>query len=163
MTANGQPRQCQPCTACCDGWLVINTTVIKACPGTPCQHISPAGCRIYEQRPVNPCRNFDCGWVRVDSPLPDWMRPDQSGAIVQFGEIKWQGHVLDLVVPVGGEVPERTLNWLMEFANRRQVPMVYAEHVISHGVFTGRKVMVYAHQPLRQALINWLNAGNVLW
>jgi len=163
MTGTRQPRQCQPCTACCDGWLVINTANIKACPGMPCTHSSSSGCRIYQQRPENPCRNFNCSWVREDSPLPEWLRPDLSGAIVQFGEIKWQGYVLDLVVPVGEKVPEHTLNWLMQFAERRQVPMVVAEHVAGDGIFTGRKTMVYAHQPLRQALIDWLNAGNVLW
>lgn len=32
-------------------------------PGKPCHFVSDVGCRIYEQRPVSPCRKFVCAWV----------------------------------------------------------------------------------------------------
>ena len=92
------------------------------------------------------------------------MKPNECKAIVLHGAIKWQGAVLDLVLPVGQKVPEETLAWLRESASKRQVPFVFAEHFVEDGVWTGgKRLNVYGPQPLRDDLIKWLDAGNTLW
>ncbi len=54
-----EKRSCGSCTACCEGWLVINTEAVNAYPGHPCNQVnSGKGCKIYETRPCDPCRNF---------------------------------------------------------------------------------------------------------
>ncbi len=60
-------RQCQPCTACCDGWVQITVKGCEAYPGHPCPHSTGEGCDDYENRPVDPCRKFECAWVKSGS------------------------------------------------------------------------------------------------
>lgn len=158
-------RECGNCTACCDGWLVINTDSIKAYPGKPCAYSVNNGCEIYQTRPERPCRTFNCSWVMCENDeLPDWLKPSNSKAIVVNHAINWYGNILDLVLPVGRKVPQRTLNWLVANARHNNRPFVCAEHEVKNKVFTGAKtIKVFAHQPLREKLIEWLNAGNTLW
>lgn len=102
-------RECQPCTACCDGWVKIEVKGCEAYPGYPCPHSTGKGCDDYENRPVNPCRKFECEWVKESSYLPDWFKPSECGALVIDSVICWQGLAVDLAVPVGREIPEQTL------------------------------------------------------
>jgi hypothetical protein len=39
-------RQCQPCTACCDGWVQITVKGCEAYPGHPCPHSTGKGVMI---------------------------------------------------------------------------------------------------------------------
>ena len=118
-------RQCQPCSACCDGWVQITVRGCEAYPGHPCPHSTGSGCDDYENRPVNPCRQFECAWKQSNSRLPERFRPDQSGALVIDHILDWEGLVVDLAVPVGREIPEATLQWLMEQAETQMRPLIY--------------------------------------
>lgn len=118
-------RECQPCTACCDGWVKIEVKGCEAYPGHPCPHSTGSGCGDYENRPVNPCRQFECEWVQEGSFLPDHFRPDECGALVLGSAFQWQGLSVDVAVPVGREIPEQTLQWLMMFAEQNMRPLVY--------------------------------------
>lgn len=118
-------RECQPCTACCDGWVQITVKGCEAYPGHPCPHSTGKGCDDYENRPVSPCREFECAWVRPGSFLPEDFRPNECGALVIDHILKWQGLVVDLAVPVGREIPEKTLQWLMQHAEQTMRPLIY--------------------------------------
>lgn len=120
-------RQCQPCTACCDGWVRIEVKGCEAYPGHPCPHSTGSGCDDYENRPVNPCRQFECTWVKQGSYLPDDFRPNECGALVIDSILQWQGLTVDLAVPVGREIPENTLHWLMQFAEQNMRPLIYQQ------------------------------------
>ena len=50
------------------------------------------------------CINFNCGWVVGESPLPDWMKPDNAKVIVIFNKITWHGLPVDVAVPVGRKI-----------------------------------------------------------
>ena len=159
-------RSCGSCTACCEGWLVVNADTVKSYPGNPCKHVhSGKGCGIYESRPSNPCRIFYCDWVSDnDGKYPEWMKPNNSKAIVAFEKIPWNGKMLDLVVPVGSNIPEKTLKWLTNSARKYSRPFIFAEHEVKNGSYTGNwNFKVYAPQPMRDNILAWLDAGNKLW
>ena len=109
-------RSCQPCTACCDGWVKMTIQGVPVFPGHPCPHSTRQGCDDYLNRPIDPCVNFSCGWIMAASPLPDWMKPDNARVIVLFNKFQWQGVPVDLAVPVGKRIPPRALTWLRNFA-----------------------------------------------
>src|SRR2546429_2992745 len=74
-------RKCGTCTACGDGWVAGNTRGPERKPGQPCHFGGGGCCTIYAQRPVEPCRNFVCGWLMPDSPFPEEFRPDRLGVM----------------------------------------------------------------------------------
>lgn len=119
-------RNCFPCTACCQGW--ITSKRIRMSPGKPCRHCTAEGCAIYEKRPKEPCRTFECGWLQENSPLPDHWRPDRCGAIVVFNK-KCLGIDVFVAAPVGDTIPPATLNALMAYARKQGLPLLYWTNV----------------------------------
>ena len=132
-------RSCQPCTACCDGWLQIRIGDVPVSPGKPCPHSTGSGCRIYADRPVDPCVRFACGWKMGGSPLPEWMRPDNAKVIVLPDQERWHHMPVDIAVPVGKRIPPRALNWLKQFAERNSRALLYSEQIMEHGAYTARQ------------------------
>jgi hypothetical protein len=139
-------RECQPCTACCDGWLQIVVKGTPVYPGKPCPHSTGTGCNDYANRPLDPCVHFICGWRMDGSPLPEWMKPNNSKAIVLFNQSSWRGLPVDVAVPVGRRIPPRTLNWLREFAENHNRMLLYSEQIMDNGVYT-REQSVTAFGP----------------
>ncbi len=129
-------RDCLPCNACCQGWVSARVLGHHMRPGHPCPHSTPGGCAVYAQRPESPCRTFVCSWLVKGSPLPEWMRPDRSGAIVLLS-LKWEDEYVISAVPVGRSIPERTLAWLRDYAQRHRRPLVYYERIEDNGAYTG--------------------------
>lgn len=134
-------RQCQPCTACCDGWLQIRVNNLRVRPGHPCPHSTGSGCKAYDHRPDDPCRQFICGWRMGNSPLPEWMRPDNAKVIVLFDKYQWRGLPVDYAVPVGRRIPPRTLLWLKQFAQNQGRILLYAEQIIESGHYIAQQTV----------------------
>ena len=158
-------RQCMPCTACCDGWVKIDVFDQPVYPGHPCPHSTGSSCRIYADRPVDPCINFRCGWVREDSHLPDWFRPNESGCIVLPAMWDWRTFPVDLALPVGPRIPQKALKWLMAYSTEHFRPLVYTEQVVDRrGQFTGRQEVRGFGPPTFQAEMQALvSSGRRLW
>ena len=126
-------RHCQPCTACCDGWLRIVIDGIDVYPGHPCPHSTGSGCRIYDQRPIAP-------WVIFDAAGKNPTAPCRNGC----GRIwprswccqrrTWNGLPVDVAVPVGPNIPEAALSWLKEHALQARRPLIYLEQLDSDGM-----------------------------
>lgn len=144
-------RQCQPCTACCDGWLQIKVNGMRVRPGHPCRHSTGSGCNAYTSRPDDPCRQFICGWRMENSPLPDWMKPENAKVIVLFDKYQWHGLPVDYAVPVGRRIPPRALLWLKQFAQNQGRILLYAEQVMENRQYTARQaVHVFGPEAFRQ-------------
>ncbi|WP_373019526.1 hypothetical protein [Thiomicrorhabdus sp.] len=157
-------RQCQPCTACCDGWVQISVKGCEAYPGHPCPHSTGSGCDDYENRPVDPCRKFECAWVKADSQLPDSFKPSESGALVIDGILTWQGLQVDLAVPVGREIPQETLGWLMQFAEREMRPLIYQQQDPSSSVLEKNPLtLAYGPPAFQQWVLEQQQKGVKLW
>ena len=108
---------------------------------------------------------FNCGWVIADSPLPDWMRPDQAGVIVLFAKRRWLGRPVDVAVPVGQRIPQRALDWLKAFAERQQRPLLYTEQTLGADGRYAAEQQVFVHGPpaFREQVAAWKARGEPLW
>lgn len=157
-------RQCQPCTACCDGWVRIEVKGCEAYPGHPCPHSTGSGCDDYENRPVNPCRQFECTWVKKGSYLPDDFRPNECGALVIDSILQWQGLTVDLAVPVGREIPEKTLHWLMQFAEQTMRPLIYQQQDPKSTIYEKNPLtLAYGPPAFQQWVLEQQAQGKRLW
>lgn len=143
---NSPDRECQPCTACCDGWVSMAIGEAEVYPGHPCPHSTGEGCDDYANRPIDPCRNFNCGWIVPDSPLPDWLKLSNAKVIVIFAKIRWQGVPVDVAVPVGKRIPPRALHWLKSFAEGHGRPLLFAEQTLVNGEMQ-RQQTFYGYGP----------------
>jgi hypothetical protein len=162
--SNTNARQCQPCTACCDGWLRINVFDTPVLPGKPCPHsMGPmsmatktggGGCKIYAERPVDPCINFQCGWVTNALDLPDWMQPHLAKVIVLPAWATWRTFPVDLAMPVGHLVAAKPLKWLQDHSKKTFRPLIYTEQEMDrNGHFTGKqKVFGYGPPTFQQEM-----------
>ena len=70
------------------------------------------------------------------SPLPEWMKPNNSKVIVLFNQHSWRGLPVDVAVPVGRRIPPRALNWLRQFAESRNRMLLYSEQIVENGAYT---------------------------
>ncbi len=160
---SGGVRQCQPCTACCDGWVRITVAGREVSPGHPCQHSTGSGCRIYGERPEQ-CRRFQCAWIMPNSPLPDWLKPSEARVMMLPGAREWQGRPVDLALPVGRRIPPRALQWLKQFSQAYGRPLLFLEHEPGEEAFSA-SVQVHAHGPagFQEEIILRLERGERLW
>ena len=157
-------RQCMPCTACCDGWVMMKINGVEVYPSHPCPHSTGTGCNAYESRPIDPCVNFNCGWIIDGSPLPYWMKPNNARVIVILSKLTWKGFPVDLAVPVGRRIPPRALNWLQQFAASNSRPMIYAEQILDDGRFIKQQQLAGYGPPLfQQELAKAISEGKKLW
>ncbi len=159
-----QPRECQPCTACCDGWLQIVVEGQRVYPGKPCHHSTGAGCNNYANRPLDPCVHFICGWRRADSPLPEWMKPNNSKVVVLFDQTQWRGMPVDVAVPVGRRIPPRALRWLQQFAATHGRTLLYSEQQVENGKFSNQQAAhAYGPPEFQQEMAERIQNGVPLW
>jgi hypothetical protein len=117
-------RSCGTCTACCDGWLAGTIRGHDMKPGVPCHFRGNGSCTIYEDRPVEPCRNFFCAWRTEGNPFPDSFRPDRLGVIIL--NRRWSDRPVYELVAAGRDPDESLLGWMREYSGASGVPFVYA-------------------------------------
>jgi len=147
-------RQCGTCTACCDGWLRIEIHGHPVYPGTPCPYSTGHSCRIYDDRPQDPCREFNCGWFEPASPLPDWFRPDKVGIIILRGKLDWQGLPVDVVVPAGQDPTPEVLAWLEDHGQTHGRPFIYQTQGLWHA---------FGPPAFQQEILGRLSRNEKLW
>jgi hypothetical protein len=116
-------RKCGPCTACCEGHLDLGSNLQVSKKTGSCIHCVNSGCNIYVSRPKEPCRSFECLWLIDESPLPIWMRPDQSRIITTFNKIKKTDEIVMVALQMDITIPQRSLNWLNEYAAKYRIPL----------------------------------------
>ena len=73
------PRECNGCTACCEGWLKAEALGKSFYPGQPCHWKGCDGCTVYEDRPPV-CSTYVCSW-KAGHFLPEWFKPTESNVI----------------------------------------------------------------------------------
>jgi hypothetical protein len=133
-------------------------------PGCACPHSTGKGCNDYANRPIDPCDNFNCGWVIPNSPLPAWMKPNEAKVMVLFNKLQWRGLPVDLAVPVGKRIPPRALNWLKQFAEQQGRPLVYTEQTVVAGKFQkDQQTIAYGPADFQQEIAAKIAQGQRLW
>lgn len=133
-------------------------------PGSPCPHSTGSGCDDYENRPVDPCHHFNCGWIVENSPLPDWMKPNNAKVIVIFNKLEWKGYPVDLAVPVGKRIPPRALEWLKKFSEENMRPLMFTEQITEAGKFQQQQLVFgYGPPEFQQEVLRWQEEGKKIW
>jgi Fe-S-cluster containining protein len=76
-------------------------------PGNPCKFKGDTGCTIYEDRPIHPCRNYQCYWLEDPEFVPEEFWPMKSNTImtrrstgsgIPYLEIKEAGDTLSVEI-----------------------------------------------------------------
>ncbi len=118
-------RECGGCTACCDGWVagVIEGHAMK--PGVPCHFRGDHCCTIYERRPEDPCRKFNCAWREAGSPFPEPFRPDRLGVMIIT--LRWHGRPAYVLRSAGRDPDEPLIAWMRDFSVRTGRPFFYEQ------------------------------------
>lgn len=112
-------KSCEGCTKCCEGYLSANILGEEMYPGKACRFVLKGeGCSIYEDRPKDPCRGFQCFW-RASEIMPMEFKPSEVGVIVSNQEIFGVPYLrLD---EAGNEVPADVLSWFVTWAVGNQL------------------------------------------
>jgi hypothetical protein len=80
-----------------------------------------------------------------NSPLPDWMKPNNARVIVRYAQ---SGNFKFLeATPMGRHIPPRAIEYLKGLSKNNGVPLAYAEILTENGEYTN-KYKVIAHGPL---------------
>ena len=151
-------RHCQPCTACCEGWLDIQTPVVQAHLGKACSHCNHQGCEIYDTRPNDPCQDFFCAWRQEGTLLPHGMRPDLSGVIIQLNQLEWQGEDVIVAIATGSRIPARTFHWLCSLAKLTDRQLAAVEFKKDAQGFNGEfNLRTLGPETFRQAMVDYFS------
>jgi hypothetical protein len=74
-------KECGTCTKCCEGWTTHTVYGHHAYPGNPCYFLEQGkGCKIYQDRPEHPCKEFFCVWIRKEE-LDESLKPENNGIL----------------------------------------------------------------------------------
>ena len=145
-------RQCGECVTCCGGWVAGNMHGHEVKPGSPCPFVRAEGCGIYERRPVNPCKNFVCGWLLPDSPFPEAFRPDRIGVIAV--RIAWRNRPAWILVSAGRDPDETLLAWMRNYSVAAGAPFFYAQ---------GTERFGFGPMKFQQEMAAKVQRGEALW
>lgn len=106
-------RPCDGCVRCCEGWLTtkIFETALGPMEGG-CKYLGIKGCNIYEQRPTDPCKVFQCVW-KENSSIPEFMKPNKSNIIMLLRYIE-PFYYYRMVRT--GEVDPKVFEWAKEYS-----------------------------------------------
>ena len=98
-----------------------------------------------------------------DSPLPDWMKPNNSKVIVLFSQHTWRGRPVDVAVPVGKRIPPRALKWLQQFAEENNRMLLHSEQIVDNGVDSNQQsVSAYGPPEFQQEMAELAASGGKL-
>lgn len=119
---NTEPRTCDGCTKCCEGWLHGSAHDHAFYPGKPC-HFLGKGCSIYADRPKDPCQIYKCVWLESED-LPMWMRPDLCKVVVTK-RVKNNVEFYD-IVEAGQLLDAKVLSWFVLWALNTKRNLLYS-------------------------------------
>lgn len=113
-------RECNGCTACCEGWLPGYAYGHYFQQGRPCHFKCQNGCSIYEKRPEDPCKNYRCEWLD-NMEIPEWFKPNLSNVIIT--RRNWRdGYYLE-VCEAGKKIDSTILNWIFHYHYTTNIPI----------------------------------------
>lgn len=119
-------KSCGSCQRCCDGTYTDNINGHMMGNGVPCFFLGEAGCTIYDKRPDQPCRSYQCLWLQFEN-VPDYMKPENSGAIIDLRQLK-DGTQYIMIEGKEAEYSAQVFLYSMEFAQQRKISLVYRRH-----------------------------------
>jgi|LakMenEpi03Aug12_release.lakeMendotaPanAssembly.Ray.scaffolds.fasta_scaffold634204_2 hypothetical protein len=113
-TIEFNPRSCDGCTKCCEGWLTGTAFGYAFYPGQPCKFIDKKGCGIYNVRPKDPCVGFQCTW-KLNKNIPEWLKPNLSGIMITYRKLESYRYMS--ILSAGKPVDKKVIDWATESVN----------------------------------------------
>ena len=129
-------RECGDCGKCCEGWLHCSVLGHAVHREKPCFFLHKT-CTIYENRPDEPCKSYECSWLSEDV-FPMWMKPNLANIIItkrsfmnkQTNQLEEYHEILE----AGSIIDSRTLNWLVLWAIRNNRNIYYQVNDVFHKI-----------------------------
>ena len=118
-------RDCGTCTKCCEGWLEATVLGQEIRQGSPCKFIVDNKCSIYQERPTDPCRTYRCEWLKTET-FPEWFQPSLANIIITKRVPEDTTLTYYEVAECGTKIDSTVLNWLILWAVREQVNLIYS-------------------------------------
>ena len=113
-------RECDGCTACCEGWLTAEALGKTFFPGQPCHWKGCGTCTVYEKRP-KVCSDFQCAW-KANHFLPEWFKPTISNVIPVWRRWKAEEDCKEgenglylCLTPMSEPISRDSLTWLLNY------------------------------------------------
>ena len=131
-------RECDGCTACCEGWLQAEALGKAFFPGQPCHWKGCNGCTVYEQRP-KVCSDFQCAW-KLGHFLPEWFKPTVSNVIPVWRRWKDKEDCVDesglylCLTPMQDDISRDALTWLLNYVAADAINIRYSHQGRWHWV-----------------------------
>lgn len=129
-------RNCQECRKCCEGWLHAKVFNNVLSPNNPCPllniDLNQLGCSIHNDRPIKPCRIFNCLWILDD--MPESFKPNKSGVI--FTRTKLDNFLYIFIINAPNYASEEIINWSIENYVKNGQNLIYfdkADNLIIYG------------------------------
>lgn len=116
-------RECDGCTKCCEGWLTGVAHGKHFWPGRPCHFVTTNGCAIYKDRPENPCKTYECEWLK-DGNIPEWLKPSVSNIIITTRTKDGIGYWS--VEEAGSKITVEALSWLLSYCLQKGINIKYS-------------------------------------
>ena len=118
-------KECGTCTKCCDGTVAGVIKGHKMFPGKPCFFLGDNGCNDYKNRPIFPCRMYQCLWLSDES-VPDFVKPENSKAILDIEEFE---NVKYLRINKGAEkYNESLIEYAKDYANKNNLTLIWTDN-----------------------------------
>lgn len=116
-------KECGTCTKCCEGWLSADIKGHKMYPGKPCFFIEIGkGCTIYKDRPKDPCKDFNCGWIQIEN-MPEEFKPEVSGVIMHIQGRNEKPYICLSKAP--NNPTEQYISWAVTYAMSKNMNIVW--------------------------------------
>jgi hypothetical protein len=92
------------------------------------------------------------------------MKPNRGKVIVLFNITSWAGLPVDLAVPVGKRIPQRSLSYLKELSRRNNRPLIYTEQIVEGGDYQRQqKTFAYGPPEFQRDVLHRRQEGRSLW
>lgn len=106
-------RSCNDCTKCCEGWLAGDIRGYKMYPGKNCHFLElNVGCKEYDNRPQEPCRDFECEWL-INQDVPLSLKPSIVGSMFVTKYVNSIKYLL--LVEAGNKMDSEVLSWGLSY------------------------------------------------
>ena len=94
-------------------------------PGKPCIFVEIGkGCKDYENRPEEPCKNYNCYW-KLEEQVPEQFKPQYSGVIMSWSMI--EGITYLDIEKAPNEPTAELLSWAFVHARRFNLNLRWKE------------------------------------
>lgn len=145
-------KSCDGCKKCCEGWLTTKVFDFEIGPGIGgCRFLGSSGCNVYQVRPYDPCKVFQCGW-KENSNIPDFMKPDLSNVILLVR------YVEDIhfyrIVKCGSDLTSQVSDWAKAYSK-------LGNHLIAYDN-DGRLLIYSESRRFRELARKYYSLGGIL-